>query len=305
MTITDASIEVPPIVVDDFDSEFGNQSIFARYRSNRIAVAALILLAILLTCAVLGRFIMPYDPNEQDLSNALRGPSRRHLAGTDAYGRDVLSRLIAGAAVSMKAAVQATSIGLAIGVPMGMFAGFVGGFIDTILSRMNDGLMAVPGIIFALSVVAALGPSLTNAMLAIGILFIPLFFRVARAATVGVREETYIEACQAIGCTRSRTIWRHIFPNVLSPIVVQVALLAGVAIGAEASLSFLGIGVAPPQASWGAMVQSAIADMEREPFLVVFPGICITMTVMALTFVGDGLRDALGTRRIGARSSAA
>lgn len=273
------------------------ESVLRRFLDNRAALAGLVVLAILLLCAVLGGLLTPQDPNEQDLRSALESPSLSHLAGTDDFGRDVLSRLIAGAAVSLKAALVATSLGAAIGVPLGMFAGFAGRLTDAALSRLNDGLMAVPGIIFALAVVAALGTSLTNAMIAIGILFVPLFFRVARAATVSVREETYIEASQALGCTRARTIWRHIFPNVLSPIVVQAALLAGAAIAAEASLSFIGIGVAPPQASWGSMIQAAIPNLEREPYLVIFPGLAITLTVMALTFVGDGLRDALGTSR--------
>lgn len=273
------------------------ESVARRFAHNPAAMVGLAVLGVLVVCAVFGDWLVPYDPNAQDLRAALQGPSASHWAGTDELGRDVLSRLIDGASVSVKAAFLATFIGFAVGAPLGVFAGYVGRFPDAALSRINDGLMAIPAIVLALGVVAALGTGLTKVMIAIGVLFTPIFFRVARSATISVREETYIEASRALGCTRFRVLWRHVFPNVLSPLVVQVALLTGVAIAAEATLSYLGMGVEQPQASWGSMIQMAARGIDRSPWVAVFPGVVITVTVMALTLVGDGLRDALGTVR--------
>jgi len=247
---------------------------------------------------VFAPLLAPHAPNTQNLRNSLKGPSSANLLGTDEFGRDQLSRLIFGARVSLLAGLIAVAIGAGCGVPLGMLAGYRGGVADSILSRVNDALMSVPGLIFALTIVAALGKSLTNAMIAVGIIFIPRFFRVSRAATQDVRGETFIEASRALGCSRARTMWRHVFPNVMQPLVAQVSLMMGAAVTAEASLSFLGLGVTPPTASWGSMLNSANTNISRGPHLVYPPGVMVAITVLALTFVGDGIRDALGTRRI-------
>jgi peptide/nickel transport system permease protein len=209
----------------------------------------------------------------------------------------VLSRLIYGARVSLVAAAEAVGVAALIGIPLGMLAGYGSRRADAVLNWSNDALMSVPALILALTIVAVLGPgSLTNAMLAIGIVTAPRFFRVARAATQDVRHETYIEASRAIGCKRSRILGRHVFPNAVTPLVIQVTLALGAAVVAEASLSFLGFGVRPPTASWGSMLNDAYVNLSQAPYLVYIPGLTIAAVVLAFTLVGDGLRDALGTR---------
>jgi peptide/nickel transport system permease protein len=190
------------------------------------------------------------------------------------------------------------SIAFFVGAPLGVIAGYYGRGVDAVISRFSDALQSVPGLILALAIVAALGPGLVNGMIAIGILSIPAFYRISRAATQDIRGETFIEAAQALGCSQPWTMWRHIVPNVMSPVAVQLSLGMGAAITAEASLSFLGLGVKAPTASWGSMLSAAARNIERGTHLVVVPGVMITITVLALTFLGDGLREALGTRRI-------
>jgi peptide/nickel transport system permease protein len=269
-----------------------------RFAKDRAAMIALILFLLLILVAVFASVVAPFDPNKQQLSGRLQGPSTTHWLGTDEFGRDQLSRLIYGARSSLFASFIAIIVGGVIGTPLGLLAGYFGRWVDSALSRLNDALMSVPALILALTVVAVLGPGLTNAMLAVGIIFIPRFFRVVRGATQDIRHETFVEASNAIGCTGTRTLWRHVFPNILSPLAVQVSLGLGAAVTAEASLSFLGLGVRPPTASWGGMLSSAAANITKAPYLVLEPGVMIALTVLALTFMGDGLRRALGTRRM-------
>ncbi|MET0147101.1 MAG: ABC transporter permease [Ilumatobacteraceae bacterium] len=269
-----------------------------RFRANRAALIGAAFVLLLVLVAILAPVLAPADPNKQNLSETFLSPGSGHWLGTDDFGRDQLSRLIYGARVSLLAALIAVFVGTAVGVPLGMLAGYKPGGLDAVLGRFNDALMSVPALIFAMTVVAVFGRGLTVTMIAVGIIFIPRFFRISRAATQDVREETFIEASRALGCSSSRTVWRHLFPNVMLPLVVQVSLMLGAAVTVEASLSFLGLGVQPPTASWGSMLNSAAANMSRGPYLVYAPGIVIALTVLALTFVGDGVRDALGTRRI-------
>jgi peptide/nickel transport system permease protein len=261
------------------------------------ALAAALFLLLIVAVALFAPLVAPASPNSQDLLTRLKPPSLDHLLGTDEYGRDQLSRLLFGARISLIAAVEVVAIGIAIGVPSGMLAGYAGGLVDSMLSRINDALMSVPGLVLALTIVAVLGAGLGSAMLAVGIVFMPRFFRVARAATQDVRGETFIEASHAIGCSQWRIAWRHIFPNVLSPLIVQVAVVLGAAVTAEASLSFLGLGVRPPTASWGSMLSSAYNNIWTAPFMVYPPGVMIALTVLAFSVLGDGLRNALGTDR--------
>jgi peptide/nickel transport system permease protein len=185
-----------------------------------------------------------------------------------------------------------------IGVPLGLLAGFKTGWLDATFSRLSDALMSVPALIFALTVIAVLGPGLVNAMIAVGIVTMPRFFRVARAATRDVSQETFIEASRIAGCSTTRLLWRHLLPNMMSPLVVQISVMAGAAVAAEASLSFLGLGVKAPTASWGAMLTTAQTNIYSSPYLVYPPGIMIALTVLAFTLVGDGLRQAIGTRGV-------
>ena len=269
-----------------------------RFLHNKLAVLGAVILILVIAIAVLAPLIAPDDPDAQDLLLRLQPPGTDgHPLGTDQFGRDVLSRLIYGARVSLLAAVEAVGVAVVLGVPLGMLAGYGSRRADAVLSWSNDALMSVPALILALTIVAVLGPgSLTNAMLAVGIVTAPRFFRVARAATQDVRHETYIEASRAIGCTRSRILRRHVFPNAVTPLVIQVTLALGAAVVAEASLSFLGFGVRPPTASWGSMLNDAYVNLSQAPYLVYIPGATIAIVVLAFTLVGDGLRDALGTR---------
>ncbi len=262
-----------------------------------LAVAAIVFLAIVILAAIFAPLLAPYDPNQQNLLIRLQGPSAEHWLGVDDFGRDQLSRLIYGARVSLTASAEAVAIGGIIGVVLGMLGGYAGGRLDGILGRSIDVLMALPGLLFAITVVTVLGPGLTNAMIAVGVLLIPPFFRVARASTQSVREETYIEASRALGCTTRRIVGRHILPNMLAPVLVQVSILLGLAMTIEASLSFIGLGAQPPTATWGSMLSTANSFMGDAPHLVYVPGAMIALTVLAFSLVGDGLAKAFGTTR--------
>jgi peptide/nickel transport system permease protein len=267
----------------------------SRFFANRTAALALAAVIALVLVALLAPLLAPYDPAKQNLLLRLAPPgSPGHLLGTDEFGRDVLSRLIFGARVSMVAVAEAIAIGVLAGVPLGLLAGYGVKWFDDAASRIIDALMSVPGIILAVTMVAVLGRGLTNAMLAVGVILIPRFFRVARAATVNVRGETFIEASRAIGMTGWRILWRHVFPNALSPLVVQISLSLGMVVTAEASLSFLGLAVQPPTPSWGNMLAGAYSNIAIASFLVYAPGLAIALTVLAFMYIGDGLREALG-----------
>ncbi|GAA3113480.1 ABC transporter permease [Streptosporangium carneum] len=250
-------------------------------------------LALLVLVAVLAPVIAPYDPNVQNVLQRLRPPGSGHLLGTDDYGRDVLSRLIHSARVSLQAAAQAVAVALVIGLSPGVAAGFRGGWLDAALTRIMDALMSAPSLVLAITIVAVLGPGVTNAMLAVGVIMAPRFFRVSRATTMDVRHETYIEASIALGCGNLRTAVRHILPNVMPPIVLVTSVSLGAAVAAEASLSFLGLGVRPPAASWGSMLSTASSNMGLAPYLVWPPGVMIFLTVLAFTYLGDGVRKGM------------
>jgi peptide/nickel transport system permease protein len=270
--------------------------IVRRFLAHRAGVIGLFVLLVLTLSAVFAPLLAPHDPDKIDLANKYK--AGLGLLGTDDFGRDQLSRLIFGARASLLAALIVIVVAAGIGVPLGMIAGFKGRWTDAVLSRVNDALQSVPALIFALTVIAVLGPGLFNAMFAIGLVTIPRFFRVTRAVAIDVSGETFIEASHALGCSTKRTIFRHVLPNVLTPLTVQLALTAGSAVTAEASLSYLGLGVRQPTASWGGMLSNGSQALERGPYLVYAPGIMIGITVLAFMFVGDGLRQALGTHQI-------
>lgn len=265
-----------------------------------MAMVALGFLVVVMLLAAFGGLLAPYDPNAQDLSNSFAPADGAHLLGTDLYGRDNLSRLLDAASVTFAAIVQAVGVAALLGIPFGLLAGLLGGGVGAVLSRMSDALQALPPLILAIAIVGILGPGLTNAMLAIGIVLAPSLFRLARGAAESVATETYIEACRALGCSQWRLLWRHVLPNAASPILVQLTFSAGVAIVAEASLSFLGLGVQAPQTSWGSMLRDAFNSVYTDPTALIAPAVMIVGTVLALSTFGDGLRDALegtGTTR--------
>ena len=265
-----------------------------RFRRQRLAVWSLAFLAALTAGAVLAPWVAPYDPLLQDLDRVLEAPSADHWFGTDELGRDVFSRTLFAARISLLAAAQAVLIAIALGVPPGLIAGLWGGRMDALIMRATDALMSFPPLILAVALIAVLGPSLTNAMIAVGILLSPTFLRLMRATTMAVAQETYVEAARSIGCSRGWIIRKHVLPNVVSPLFVQISVFAGVAMLAEAGLSFLGLGAQPPDSSWGAMVGRGFRYISHAPSLIVFPGLAIAITVLALYVVGDGLRDSLG-----------
>lgn len=264
--------------------------------SNKAAMVSLAFLALLVVIAIFGPLVEPHDPNKQVLLDQLRGPSGDHWLGTDTYGRDVLSRLISATRVTLLAIAQALAIATLLGIPMGLVAGYAGGVLEAVLSRIADAIMALPPLILAIAIVGILGPGLTNAMIALGIVLAPPLFRLARGAAQSVASETYIEACRALGCSPWRILWRHVLPNASSPLLVQITFAAGVVVIAEASLSFLGLGVRVPQASWGAMLRDAFDNIYVAPWFLLAPTAMIALTILAFSAFGDGLRDALEGR---------
>ena len=254
-------------------------------------VVAIVLLA------VLAPLVSHHDPLEIDLVNQLQGPSPAHWLGTDIQGRDVWARLVYGSRVSLTAGIVSQAIALLLGLSLGLLAGYVGRSTDLVLSRIIDVIMSVPGLILAITIVAVLGPGLVTAMIAIGIASIPGFYRITRGQAQVITSEVFVEASRMIGCTRRRIIWHHVLPNMWSPIIVLIALALGVAVTAEAALSFIGLGVQPPTASWGSMLQGATTSLNIAPILVIAPGVAIALTVLAFQLIGNGLRDAFGSGR--------
>lgn len=265
-----------------------------RFLRQRPAVVALVVVLLLAVSAVLAGVLATHDPDAQQLADRLQGPSRAHWFGTDDLGRDVYSRLLYASRVSLVAAVQATAIGIALGVPVGLAAGYLRGWVDMVASRVADAVMSIPALLLALAIVGVLEPDLTSAMIAIGVVYAPQFFRLTRATTLAVREETFIEAARSAGASSWAVMTRHVLPNALSPLVVQISLAMGFAILFEASISFLGLGVQPPDSSWGSMLGRSTRYFAGSPHLVLIPGLAILITVLSFNVIGDGVRDSLG-----------
>ena len=268
-------------------------------RRNPTSAAGLAWLCFLVVIAIFATGLAPYDPASQRLADRLASPGRDYLLGADDLGRDVLSRVLFATRISLAAPLQAVGLATLIGLPLGMISGYKRGWLDTFLSRVADAMMSVPAILLAISIVGILGPSLTNAMFAIGLVYAPRFFRVVRGSTLTIREETFIDAARGLGCTTPSIIGRHILPNVFGPFMVEFSLAMSFTMLAEASLSFLGLGVQPPEASWGAMLGRSTRFMVDNPMLVIVPGLLIMLTVLAFNTLGDGIADAVG--RVGKR----
>lgn len=272
----------------------GRRRFLARFVRQPIAMGALVYLVLISLVALFAPLLAPHDPYAQDLRAVLQPPSAEYLLGTDELGRDVLSRLIMGSRVSLLAAVQGTAVAIAIGLPLGLIAGYVRGRTDRIVMIFTDTLMALPALVLAMAIVAIWGPSLTNAMLAIGIITAPRALRLVRGSVLHIREETYIEASRSIGTPDWKIILRHVLPNAAAPLIVFIGVLAGTVMLMEAGLSFIGLGVQPPESSWGAMLGTSFRYISRAPVLAIYPGLAIAVTVLALNLVGDGVRDSIG-----------
>ncbi len=258
-----------------------------------VAVAAVVLV-LLLFLAVFADVVVPYDPLKQNLMASLQGPSATHWLGTDDLGRDVLSRLIYGCRIAMIAAAEATTIAMVIGVPIGLFIGYRGGWWDWVVMRIVEAIVSIPGIMVAIVILALLGTGLHKAMIALGILFSTSFLRLARGVVLAEREEVYVRSARVVGASDSRILLRHILPNIAPPLIVQTTLTVGAVLLAEAGLSFIGLGVQPPDASWGTMLSTAAAYMDLHWFLAIPPGIAIILTVLSVNLIGDVIRDGIG-----------
>jgi peptide/nickel transport system permease protein len=260
------------------------------------AVVGLIVITIFVLLAVFAPLVAPFDPTAQSWTAVRKAPSALHWFGTDEVGRDVLSRVIFGARASLLAGVISVAIALSVGVPLGLVAGYLGGPIDALLSRMTDAMLACPFLILAIALAAFLGPSLGNAMIAIGITTTPIFVRLTRGQVMVAKVEDYVEAARALGNPGWRIAFVHILPNILPALLVQATLSIAAAIIAEAALSFLGLGQQPPAPSWGSMLNAAQRLLVNAPWIAVWPGLAIFLSVLSFNLIGDGLRDALDPR---------
>jgi peptide/nickel transport system permease protein len=267
-----------------------------KLKANKGALAGLCIIAFFAILAIAAPLLPIPDPNGTSWSAIRKAPSAAHWLGTDDLGRDILSRMIWGAQASLMAGVFSVAIAVIVGVPFGLMAGYFGGWVDQIISRITEAFLAMPFLITAIALAAFLGPSLTNAMIAIGLSAMPIFIRLTRGQVLAVKTEEYVEGARSIGLRHFRIITRYILPNVAAPILVQATLTIATAIIAEASLSFLGLGQQPPAASWGSMLNVAKNFLSQAPWMAMWPGAAIFLVVIGFNLLGDGLRDALDPR---------
>jgi len=243
--------------------------------------------------AALAGVVAPYDPTEMKVMDALKGPSGGHLFGTDRFGRDVLSRTIHGTRIALGVALSSIGIAVLIGSALGLVGGFVGGWPDLIIGRIMDILFSFPTLVLAIAIAAMMGPGLNNAVLAIAVVYAPLFCRVARGPVIAERAKEHVSAAIALGAGSARIIFRHVLPNVLAPLIVQASVALAFAILIEASLSYVGLGTQPPEPSWGTMLNEGRTYLETAPWMSIFPGLAIMLAVLGFNLLGDGLRDVL------------
>jgi peptide/nickel transport system permease protein len=268
----------------------------AVFRRRKIALVGLIIIAIFALIALLADLIAPYDPTLVNLGERFIEPNLQHWLGTDNLGRDILSRVIVGARISLWVGIMTVGLAMLIGVPAGLLAGYLRGMMDSVIMRLVDVFLAFPVIILAIAIVAVRGPGLNNVMIALTFVYWTTYARVTRGVTLVLREEDYVLAVRSMGASSLRIMFRHILPNALSPILVIASLGLGNAILAEAALSFLGLGIQPPQASWGSMLNFGMQFLRDAPHISIFPGLAIFITVLGFNLLGDGLRDALDPR---------
>jgi peptide/nickel transport system permease protein len=270
-----------------------SQDVWRRFRRNSLALAGVIIVLLLVTCAVLAPLIAPYPPTKVALKDQFLPPSPQHLCGTDVYGRDIFSRIIYGSRISLLIGLIPTTIAMLIGTVIGVTGGFLGGWLDTVLMRLGDVVMAFPSLILAMVITYTLGASLVTLFIALSVVGWASAARVVRAQTLSLKERDFVIASRAVGVKRKGIMFRHIIPNCLAPILILLTLGIPAAIMAEAGLSFLGVGAQPPTPSWGLMINEAQEYIFSAPWASIFPGLAILVTVLAFNFVGDGLRDAL------------
>jgi ABC-type dipeptide/oligopeptide/nickel transport system permease subunit len=287
-TVTMAAVPTPPAS--------GNRA-WKKFRRNRMALLGAGIVLFFVIAALLAPWLATHDPVKTSFLAIRKAPSAAWWLGSDELGRDIYSRLLFGARASLMAGLVSVLIAIVVGVPFGLLAGYFGGWIDSIISRFTEALLAIPFLILAIALAAFLGPSLTNAMLAIGISAAPIFIRLARGQVLGIRKEDFVVSAQALGASHTRIILSHIVPNVIPPLIVQATITIATAIIAEASLSFLGLGLQPPNPSWGSMLSTAKNFMIQAPWMSLFPGIAIFLAVFGFNLLGDGLRDALDPRQ--------
>jgi ABC-type dipeptide/oligopeptide/nickel transport system permease subunit len=269
---------------------------WARLKRNKAALLGGVLLLVYLFTALFAPLLYPGNPSAPNLIMALEPPSRMHVLGTDELGRTIMGRIIWGSRVSLLIAAGVVSVGLLLGVPLGLVSGYYGGRVDFGIQRITDMMLAFPGFLLALALVAVLGVGLKNTVISIGISMIPIYIRLVRGCVLSVREQVYVEAARAVGTRNFKIILRHILPNVMVPITVQTSLGMGTAILFAAGLGFLGVGVQPPTPEWGAMLGSGRAYLFNAPHVATFPGVAIFLAVLSFNLLGDGLRDALDPR---------
>jgi glutathione transport system permease protein len=264
-----------------------------KFLRRKTAVISLAFIIIIILMAIFANLYVPYDASQADYSNLLQGPSAKHIWGTDEYGRDVFSRLMVGARLSLSSALIATVIGTAIGVVLGLFAGFYGGWLNSLIMRSCDVLFAFPDILLAIAVVALIGPGVINVMIAVAVFTVPSFARIIRSATISVKSAPYIEVARSLGCKNGRILFKHIFPGTIQSLIVNFTMRVGTAILAASSLSYLGFGANVTEPDWGAVLSQGRNYLNTAPHMVLFPGILIFLTVLAFNQLGDGLRDTM------------
>src|SRR5919206_2325010 len=299
--MAEAQIQQDAVAASGVETRSRWQDFRRVFFSNRLAVFGTVVMVLFILMAVFAPFVAPYDPLQQDLAGKFAPPSRAHLMGQDELGRDILSRVIYGARISLTAGLAAVAVATAVGTLVGVVAGYFGRWADSVLMRLMDVLLAFPSILLAIVVVSILGPSLPNAMLAVGTVFIPQIARVVRSAVISVRERDYIEAERALGAGNAQIVFSGVMPNSMAPLIVQATLTLGTAILDIAALSFIGLGARAPTPEWGAMLTDAFHSgfgvFVQGQHAIIFPGIAIALAVLAVNFIGDGLRDAMDPRR--------
>lgn len=272
-----------------------------RFTSNPLVAAGLVICTVVVVIAIVAPWLAPYDPFAQDFTQRVNPPSAGHWFGTDEFGRDIFSRVLYGARVTVVTSSAVVLLTVLAGTTLGLISGYVGGFVDSVIMRVMDVLMAFPGILLAIAVMALLGQGIGNLILALGIAYTPAFARVARSAVLSLRHQDFIEAARALGARSPLILVRHVLPNAMAPLLIQMSITFVYAIRAEASLSYLGLGTPPPNPSWGNLLQETQKFMIREPILPFFPGLAIAITILGLNLLGDGLRDVLDPRLRGTR----
>jgi peptide/nickel transport system permease protein len=294
--------EVPTVA--DAPLRLRGDTVFGRLLRQPLTVAAIVYLVVLALAALAAPLLAPYPPDQTHLRAILQTPSADYWLGTDELGRDMFSRMLFASRASLLACVEAVGIATLLGATLGVVSGYFGGLVDRVIMTVIDAILSVPGLLLALAIVGALGTGLTNAMIALAVIFVPIFARLCRIQALAVREEVFMEAARAIGVPRHRAILRHVVPNIAAPVLVQVFITLGVAIVAEGAMSYLGLSIQPPEVSWGLLLQRAFAVITQAPWLIFIPGAVITLTVLAFQILGDGLARALvgvGQRTSGQR----